>query len=64
MYELQWCCICYHGIYFWFMTKSEATDRMKNPDPSEKTWASMIIKKSFIMVMLNNATEAVTYQQR
>ena len=46
------------------MTKSEATDRMKNPDPSEKTWTSMIIKKSFIMVMLNNATEAVTYQQR
>ena len=42
------------------MTKSEAMDRMKNPDLSKKKQSTMIAIKLFIRVMPNNTPETMT----
>ena len=33
-----------HRINFWFMTKGESVDRMKNAGLGEQKWTTMIIK--------------------
>ena len=51
-----------HRIRYWFMTKSEAVNKMKKSDLSEKS--GQLLKKYVIVVMEINALEAMTQQQR
>ena len=53
----------YYRIYFWFMTKSEAVDKMKNADPSKNS-TNYNYKTLFIIMVPTIKPEAMTKQQR
>lgn len=51
-----------YRIHFWFMTKSEAVNKMKKVDLSEKS--GQLFKKQVIIMMEINTLEAMTQQQK
>ena len=52
-----------YSIHFWGMNKSEAVNRMKNPDLIEKS-GDDYVKKIFIIMMTNNMPETMNKHQR
>ena len=52
-----------YRLNFWFMTKSEAVNKMKYAVLSEKI-GNMIIKNIFVTVMPNNTPETMTLHQK
>ena len=49
-----------YRINFWFITKNQVVDRMKNADSSEKNLTTMIMKKYlFILEMSSNPTNTM-----
>ena len=57
-----------YRIHFWGMTESEALNRMKNVDLSEKKKKGdnyeLLLRKKIFIVISNDTPKAVTKQQR